>query len=124
MRYPVATALGAVLLGGSFLFAQSAYKRDLPDALAKRAKITEATAGAIAQKRLPTATIQAVELEQENGKLIYSYEMKVAGKSGVEEVNVDAMSGKVLAVQHESPATERKEATAEAKAAKPRKADK
>ena len=89
--------------------AQAAYKKDIPDSLVKAAKISEETAAAAAQKRVPKGTIQAVELERENKKLIYSYELKVPGRSGVEEVNVDAMTGKVVAAEHESPAAEKKE---------------
>ena len=48
------------------------------------------------------------------GKLIYSFDIKVAGKSGIEEVAVDAMTGKVLAVKHESPKQEAKEKAADA----------
>jgi hypothetical protein len=59
-----------------------------------------------------------VELEREKGKLIYSYDIKVTRKSGIEEVSVDAMTGKVLSVEHETPAQERKEAAQDAKAAR------
>ena len=70
---------------------------------------------------MPKAKIEAVELEVENGKLMYSYDMKTAGKSGIDEVNVDARSGKIIGFAHESPATEKKEAADEAKAAKAKK---
>jgi hypothetical protein len=106
------------VLAASTAQAQSAYKREIPDSLASQAKITEAAASATAQKRLPKATIEAVELERENGRLMYSYDMKTAGKSGIDEVNVDAITGKIIGVSHESPATEKKEAAAEAKAGK------
>ena len=115
-RSIVITAL-SVVLGASGLHAQASYKRDVPDALVKRAKITEQAAAAMAQKRVPTGTIQGVELEQEKGRLIYSYELKVPGKSGLEEVNIDAMDGKVVAVEHESAAAEQKEVKAERKEA-------
>jgi uncharacterized membrane protein YkoI len=100
------------------------YKKDVPDSLAKQAKITEAAAAAVAQKRIPAGKIDGVELERENGKLMYSYDIKVPGKSGIQEVNVNAMTGKIIAVEHESAAAEKKEAAAEAKAsakAKPKK---
>lgn len=100
--------------------AQATYKRDLPDSLMKQVKITEEIAAATAQKRVPKGTIQGVEIEREKGKLIYSYELKVAGKTGTEEVNVDAVTGKVVAHEHESAAAEKKEAAAEAKPAKPK----
>lgn len=120
----IAVALTVTIGGASTVQAQAAYKRDIPDSLAARAKIDEPAAAAIAQKRFRTGTIQAVELEQENGKLIYSYELKVAGRKGVEEVNVNAMTGKIVAVEHESAAAEKAEAEAEkvtGRASKPKK---
>ena len=99
---------------------KSGYKKDLPDSLAREAKVTEAAAAATALAKVPKGTIDAVELEREGGKLIYSYDIKVAGKSGIDEVNVDAMTGETVGkVQHESPASEKKEAAGEKKAAKP-----
>ena len=68
--------------------------------------------------------IEGVELEKEKGKLIYSYDIKTAGKSGIDEVNIDAMTGKIIAFEHESPAAEKKEAAEDAKkaaAVKPKK---
>ena len=110
--------VAAVGLAGASAGAQATYKREIPVSLAKEAKITEAAAAETAQKRFPNATIEGVELEREDGKLIYSYDMKTKGKSGVDEVNVDAVTGKIVSVSHESPVTEKKEAAAEAKAAK------
>lgn len=89
--------------------AQATYKRDIPDSLAKLAKVSEEAAAKTAQKRVPKGTIQGVELEREKGRLIYSYDMKVAGRSGEEEVNIDAMTGKLVRAFHESPAAEKKE---------------
>ena len=64
---------------------------------------------------MPKGKIDGVELEMENGKLMYSYDLKTAGKSGIDEVNVDAITGKIIGFSHESPAAEKKEAAAEAK---------
>ena len=95
-----------------------AYKREMPAKLSKQAKISEDSAAVIARAKVPNGTIQSVELEQEKGKLIYSYDIKVAGTSGIEEVNVDAMDGTVVGVEHESASGEKKEAAAEKKAMK------
>lgn len=89
--------------------AQEGYKREIPDSLSKMAKVSEETAAKAAQKRVPKGTIQSVELEREKGRLIYSYDMKVAGKSGEEEVNIDAKTGKLVRAFHESAAAEKKE---------------
>jgi uncharacterized membrane protein YkoI len=92
------------------------YKKDIPDSLAKLAKVTEAAAAKTALSKVPNGKIQSVELEREAGKLLYSYDIKVAGKTGIEEVRVNAADGLVVGnVEHESPAVEKKEAAAEAK---------
>lgn len=83
----------------------------------QKPKVPEAQARATALARVPDGTVKSFELEREGGRLIYSYDIAVKGKSGIEEVNVDAMTGKVVGAQHEDAAAERAEAAAE-KAAK------
>ncbi len=113
----VTIAISALALAAGTAAAQAAYKKDLPDALQKKAKVTEEVAAKAAMKRVPKGEIQSVELEEEKGKLIYSYDLKVPGKSGIDEVAVNAMTGKVVAHSHETPAAEKKEAAMEAKEA-------
>jgi uncharacterized membrane protein YkoI len=84
-------------------------------ALRNEAKIAEADARKTALAAVPGGKVQSHELEREKGKLIYSYDIKVAGKSGIEEVNVDAMTGEIVAHEHEDAKTEAKEKKAEAK---------
>ena len=81
--------------------------------LAKQAKISLEAATAVAIKEVPGGTVSSHELEREDGKLIYSFDIKLAGKSGIEEVAVDAMSGAMIGHAHESPADEKKEAQAD-----------
>jgi Peptidase propeptide and YPEB domain len=108
----------SLVVVGSAAAQKPTYARDVPAKLAARAKVSEADAVAAARKLLPHATVAALELEQENGRLIYSFDMKTAGKEGIDEVNIDAMSGKQVGkIRHESSADERKEAAAEKKAA-------
>ncbi len=92
-----------------------------PAALQKEAKITEAAARATALKQVPTGTVKKFELERENGKLIYSYDITVPGKTGIEEVAVNAIDGTVVAREHETPKQERAEAAKEAKEKKAKK---
>ena len=92
-----------------------ARKAESQATLQKEAKISEETARATALKEVPNGTVKSSELEREHGKLIYSYDITVPGKSGVEEVNVNAIDGSIVARKHESAKTERKEATKEAK---------
>jgi uncharacterized membrane protein YkoI len=84
--------------------------------LMKVAKISKDSATAIALSRVPGATVQSAEIEREGGRLIWSFDLKTAGKTGIDEVNVNALTGKVVGkVQHETPKTEKKEARQEAK---------
>lgn len=98
-----------------------AKKAESQASLQKEAKISEETARATALKAFPNGTVKSSELEREKGKLIYSYDITVPGKTGIEEVNVNAIDGTVVGKQHESPKTEKKEAAQEAK---PKKATK
>jgi len=82
--------------------------------LKSEAKVTEADAIATAQKEVPDGKIESGEIEREGGKLIYSFDIKVPKKSGVEEVNVDAMTGTVVKKEHESAKAEKAEMKKEA----------
>lgn len=68
------------------------------------------------------ATVAESELEVERGCLVYSFDVQVAGKKGVEEVLVDAGTGKVLSREHETSKQEAAEARHEAKKAAAAKA--
>jgi uncharacterized membrane protein YkoI len=93
----------------------AAAKHETQAALRAQAKITEADARQTALTEVPNGKVAQHELEREDGKLIYSYDIKVAGKRGVEEVHVDAVTGEMIKHEHEDPATEAKEKKAEAK---------
>jgi hypothetical protein len=88
---------------------QGAVKSDVPAALAKEAKITLDAARATALAKVPNGVVKSEELEREHGKLIYSFDIQVPGKSGIEEVNVNAIDGKVVNKKHESAKTEARE---------------
>jgi len=111
-------AVGAALAPRAAQAQQHSYKRDLPADLVKQTTVVESDAAKTAAARVKHGRIEAVELENEGGRLIYSYELKVAGRSGVEEVNVDAKSGKVVSTEHESAKSEAKEAAQEKKETK------
>lgn len=96
-------------------------QEESPAALQKEAKISEATARATALKEVPTGTVKKYELEREGGKLIYSYDISVPGKTGIEEVAVNAIDGSIVAHEHETPKMEKAEAAKEAKEKKAKK---
>ena len=79
--------------------------------LQKEAKISMHHARVIALKEVRNGKVKSAELEREHGKLIYSFD--ISGARGITEVNVDAINGKVVAVQHESKAAEAAEQKSE-----------
>lgn len=64
--------------------------------------ITLEAARKVALARVPGGRIQHEELEKEHGRRVYSFEMSAPGKSGAEEVLVDANDGQVVSVQQEN----------------------
>jgi uncharacterized membrane protein YkoI len=72
-------------------------------------KVSADAARTVALAEVPGGRIKSQELEREHGHLIYSFDIAVAGKPGIEEVHVDAMTAKVLAHEHETTKSEQKE---------------
>jgi hypothetical protein len=77
--------------------------------------IQGAQATQTALRRVPNGAVKSVELEREHGKLVWSFDVAQSGKSGVTEVQVDAVTGQVVSLKRESAAQEADEASAEAK---------
>lgn len=91
-----------LLLSGAALAGQTpSYKRDVPAGLAVQARVAEDSAVAKALARVPGGQVEQLVLEREGGRLIYSLDIKVPEKAGVTEVHVDALSGRVVRVEHE-----------------------
>jgi len=83
--------------------------------LKAKAKISEAQAREIAMSKVPDGKIKEGELEEEKGKLIWSFDIARPGTKNITEVNIDAMTGEVIAVDVETPSKEAAEAKAEKK---------
>ena len=67
--------------------------------------VSQTDAERTAMKSLKTsaaATVTEGELEIEHGCLVYSFDIRVSGRNGIEEVLVDAGTGRVLSHAHES----------------------
>ena len=90
--------------------AQAVVIKEESPGLMALAKITGDSALKVARKRVPNSTMTSGELEKEHGKLVFSFDLAVAGKPGIEEVQVDAVSGAIVSVEHESAEEEAKEA--------------
>ena len=108
-------AVAALFLGVTSIAGAQTAKKETQAQLRKEAKVSISAARATALKEVPNGRVKKSELEREDGKLIYSFEIKVAGKSGWEEINVDAVTGAVASKEHETPKMEAKEKKAEAK---------
>jgi uncharacterized membrane protein YkoI len=121
----VLAALAAITLSASSAAAQAkkvTTKHETEAQLKAEAKITEPAARTTALAKVPGGHVKKYELERENGKLLYSYDMVTKGKSGIDEVQVDAVTGSVIGdVVHENAAKEKAEAKAEAKEKKAEK---
>lgn len=83
--------------------------------LAAEAKISKEAAQASALAKVPGGTVKDSELEKEKGKLIWSFDITVAGSPDIKEVAVDALTGEVLSVDTETPADQAKEAAEDVK---------
>lgn len=82
--------------------------------LASQAKISKDSAQKVALAQVAAgSTVKSSELEKEKGKLIYSFDITVPGQTGVEELNISAIDGSVVAHEHETAAKEAGEAKAE-----------
>jgi uncharacterized membrane protein YkoI len=84
--------------------------------LARQAKITKEQAQEIALKRAP-GNVESGELEREHGKLVYSFDIRNA-KGTIDEVQVSAITGKIVRVEHETKAQEEAEKRADEKKGK------
>lgn len=92
--------------------AAQAVKEEEPGMLAQ-ARVKADSAQRTALRRVPGGKIESAELEREHGTLIYSFDIKVPGKEGIEEVHVDANTGAVVKMEHESAENEASEASEE-----------
>jgi Peptidase propeptide and YPEB domain len=78
--------------------------------LASRATVSCADARTIALRQVKArSTVKSAELEVEHGRLVYSFDLVQPGRSGVEEVQVDARTREVVSMRHETARAESKE---------------
>lgn len=83
-------------------------------ALRREAKITMKQARTTALAQVPGGRIKSSELERENGKLIYSFDIRARNRS-IKEVQIDAVTGALVGVTTESRANEATEKKQESK---------
>ncbi|MGH7532579.1 MAG: PepSY domain-containing protein [Gemmatimonadales bacterium] len=100
----------ALLFAPALLIAQTpnTVKITARPSLLAKATVSSDSAERIALAKVP-GTIAEGELEVEHHRLIWSFDVKVAGQPGITEVNVDAKTGTIVNVSHEGPADEARE---------------
>jgi len=101
MQLTICSILAAVLF--------AACESDNQAKLLAEAKITKADAQATALAKAPNGIIKEAELEREHGKLIWSFGIATPDSKDITEVNVDAVTGAVVNVEHEKEEREKGE---------------
>ena len=112
---PIARSVIALALATSTPF--NSWAQQSETELLKQARVTKHQAKKIALARVKRGAIKCVELEKETGLLIWSVDIAQPQKKDLTDVWVDATTGKITAVEVETPITEKKE-VAEQKAKK------
>ena len=100
-----AAVISAIIVSGSLLMArpviaQKESEQEQEAKLARQAKITKEQAQETALKRAP-GNVESAELEREHGKLVYSFDIRNS-KGTIDEVQVSAITGRVVRVEHET----------------------
>lgn len=79
------------------------------------ARIGKAEAEKTALAEAPGGKVKTAELEEENGRWVWSFDIATPGTEDITEVVVDARTGTVVSVGKETPDTQMKEKKAERK---------
>jgi uncharacterized membrane protein YkoI len=80
------------------------------------AKVSKADATKKALAAVPNGTFKEdAELEKENGKLVWSFDISKPGTSTITEVMVDAVTESIVSIEQESAKDQKKEASADKK---------
>lgn len=107
----ICSLLAVSVLGTGVAMAGSASQAKLM----AQAKVTEQQARDTALTAAPGGSIASSELEREHGKLVWSFDIKTAGSKDITEIQVDAIDGKIVSNENESPADQAREAAADRK---------
>ncbi len=87
--------------------------------LTRQAKVTRSQAEKTALDKVPKGKIQTGEIENENGKLVWSFDIARPGTKDITEVQIDAKTGEIASLKVETPKDQAAEAAADkAKATK------
>ena len=99
-----------VLSAGAFVIAQA---EPTQEQLTRQAVVKKAQAEKIALARVPRGTIKSAEIENERGKLVWSFDITTPGTRDITEVLVNAKNGAIVTVDKENPTQQAAEAKAD-----------
>jgi uncharacterized membrane protein YkoI len=88
-----------ILVGVTAAAAFTQVRRDAAEDLQARATYSQQGALQQAQQLVPGGRLIESELEEEDGRLIYGFEFETA--DGITEVEIDAVTGELIEVEHE-----------------------
>lgn len=118
LHHAIATAFVALVLTVPVSAQTSAHESQA--VLRAEAKVSMKAARKAALALVPGGRVKSSELERENGRLLYSFDIATRGKAGIDEVQIDALTGaQIGTVKHESKKDEEAERRVEAKEMKP-----
>lgn len=105
------TTIHALLVGGMLAALGSGCATHPSQAeLQARAKVSRAEAERTALAKAPGGTVKEAELEMEHGKLVWSFDIATPGTKNITEILVDAVTGQIAGVEHETPEQQAEEA--------------
>lgn len=78
--------------------------------LAAQAKVSRLQAEQTALAQVPGGKITEGELEKENGKLVWSFDIATTSSKDITEIQVDAITGQIVSRETETPEQQAKEA--------------
>ena len=114
-KHMFCSALVAVFIGTSMVNGVAAEKKADTTKLEAKAKVSKAAAKKTALSKVPNGKVTDSELEEENGKMVWSFDISTPGSKDITEVQVDAVTGEVVSVAKETPADQAKEKQEKAK---------
>ena len=91
----------------------TAIAKDDQDALKAKAKISQEAATATALAAVPNGKIKSSEIENEDKKLVWSFDIETPRSKNITEIMVDANTGKVVSNKVETPKDQKAEAVAD-----------
>jgi hypothetical protein len=83
------------------------------DKLETKARVSKADAMKTALAKVPGGKVKEGELEEEKGRLIWSFDIAAKGRKDITEIAVDAITGEIVTVEKETPAQQAAEKAAD-----------